>query len=184
MVSFDKKQKISFSVCIIVLTVLLGLNIYFLKENIQNQKKYKAKAVNSRALTKRDSKKNCSLILETKYKKCGHIITEYKKIDSSKYDCIADIEKDYRGYEVTLFSSDKIIMNREVNGLCPEHYIIKDHDGYVTVYWEQKDGKDYKIKEITNIRVKTLSLQEQQMLQSGIKAYKEELFQRLEDLSS
>lgn len=182
MIDFNKKRKILFALSVIVLSVLLGINIYFLKINIQRQSK--SRTVNATVLTENDTKKDCNLILETKYKKCGHTIIENKKIDSRKYSCIADIEKDYKGYEATFFSSDKIIMHREVDKLCPKHYIIKDHNGYVTVYWEQKDGNDYKIKEMTNIRVKTLSLEEQQLLSTGIKAYGDELYQRLEDLNS
>ncbi|MBP3502670.1 MAG: BofC C-terminal domain-containing protein [Clostridia bacterium] len=123
-------------------------------------------------------------ILEIKqyYKKCGHTIQEKNEVPKDIVNMTRrDVEKYYDGWRIDEFSEDKILIYKENEGVCNEHYIVKDNDGYVTIYNENKDGEESFVR-ATDILTKYLPDEDKEILKQGIEVIgKQGLEQFLED---
>lgn len=116
------------------------------------------------------------------YKKCGHTIQEKCEVPKDIVNMTrTDVEKYYDGWKIDEFSEDMISIYKENDGLCNEHYIVKENDGYVTIYNENKDGKESMVR-TTDILSKYLPDEDKEILEQGIKVTgKQGLDQFLED---
>lgn len=122
------------------------------------------------------------LIFETYYKDCKHITVE--RIDIPK-ECInltqEDLKNKYKDYEIKEFSSSEVILYEEKEGICDEHYIIRENNGYVSIYTIDSYGKET-LKETTEIVTVYLPEIDKMRLKEGIKVNgKEELNLAIED---
>lgn len=125
---------------------------------------------------------NCLFTFETYYKDCKHIVNE--KVNIPK-ECInkteEELQEKYKDFKIKSFKSEEVIFYEEKEGICNEHYIIKDNNGYVAIYTVDSFGKET-LKEITEIVTTYLPETDKQKLKEGIKAIgKEELNTHLED---
>lgn len=129
---------------------------------------------------------NTQVVLKTSYSLCGH---EEEKIEE-KSNVInlkkEELEKIYKGWNITNFSSDEVDLEREVDGICGEHYIITEENGFVVVYKKNvndttgKVGKEEFIT--TDISVEYLPQEDLDNIRSGEEIYgKENLNRFLED---
>ncbi len=87
-------------------------------------------------------------------------------------------------WEIVSFSSKEVVMRKTIEGESVQHYIVGIKDGYVAVFYKTPiNGSD--LKEITNTPIKSLTEEEQNMLEDGIHVVGEEqLLKVLEDYSS
>lgn len=125
---------------------------------------------------------NCLFVFETYYKDCKHTITE--KIDIPK-ECVNQTEEElqekYKDFKIKEFTSTEVTFYEEKEGICNEHYIIKDNNGYVAIYTVDSFGKET-LKETTEIVTSYLPETDRAKLKEGIQAIgKEELNARIED---
>lgn len=129
---------------------------------------------------------NTQVVLKTSYSLCGH---EEEKIED-KSNVInlkkEELAKIYTGWNITNFSSDEVELEREVDGICGEHYIITEENGFVVVYKKSvnettgKVGKEEFIT--TDISVEYLPQEDLDNIKSGEEIYgKENLNRFLED---
>ena len=58
-------------------------------------------------------------------------------------------------------------MQKDFNGSCNEHFLVKSNDGYVCIY-NIKDDNSIELKEKTDIAVKYLSLVDMNELENGV----------------
>ena len=113
---------------------------------------------------------NTTIIFESYYSKCGHSKIRSEKISSEYVNKTkVEIQKIYSDWEIKSFSSDRIELYKNENSLCGNHYIIKDEDGYVTVYNINKDGQEV-LSDKTDISTKYLPKDDNDLLKNGIKA--------------
>jgi len=125
------------------------------------------------------------IIIEKKYTKCGHVI-------SSKIDVPIDminltesqLKLAFKNWNIVKFSPEKIIISQKIHSKCRNHFILKEKDGFVAVYYQQPiDG--IALKEVTPLLAKNLPQKERSRLKDGIKIESQkELAQTLEDLGS
>ena len=125
---------------------------------------------------------NCLFVFQTYYKNCKHTITE--KIDIPK-ECVNQTEEElqekYKDFKIKEFTSTEVTFYKEKEGICDEHYIIKDNNGYVAIYRVDSFGKE-SLKETTEIVTSYLPETDRAKLKEGIQAIgKEELNARIED---
>ena len=125
---------------------------------------------------------NCTLILKKYYKKCGHTTKDYATIPEELVNKTEqEVKEMYNNWKVIGFSSEEIVLYREVDGICNEHYILKDLDGYIAIYNIDENGKEF-LKEKTEITTQYLPKEDLNRIKQGIKAEgKEELNSKLED---
>lgn len=125
---------------------------------------------------------NCLFTFQTYYKECNHTINE--RIDIPK-ECVNQTEEElqekYKDYMIKKFTSAEITFYQEKEGICNQHYIIKDNNGYVAIYTVDSFGKET-LKETTEIVTAYLPEADKIKLKEGIKATgQEELNSRIED---
>ena len=125
---------------------------------------------------------NATLILKKHYKECDHTIKEYAEIPEEFVNLTkSEIEKEYPEWEVEKFTPLDIILIKEEEGFCNEHFILKEEQGVITVYKIDKQGEE-SLYDTTGISVEYLTESNKLELKNGIKVYgKEELNSMLEN---
>ena len=125
---------------------------------------------------------NCLFIFKTYYKKCEHITVEKEDIEEVMVNKTKeDLEKIYKNWNIVTFRSDEVLFYKEKEGICNEHYVLKELDGYIAIYTldEQENAT---LKETTSILTAYLPEEDKQRLNEGIRVNgKEGLNQALED---
>ena len=126
---------------------------------------------------------NAKLVTNIYYDECGHTIKRTSTIDNTYINLTKEeLAKEYKEWEIKEFSSDEIVLYKEADGICNEHYIVRDKEGFVAIY--SLDSKENEtLEEITEISTGFLTITDLGKLQGGIKLYgRENLNSLLEDL--
>ena len=85
---------------------------------------------------------NCKLILSKYYKECKDKINEYLTIPTELVNCTEkQLQERYKDWEIKTFSSNQIILYKEIDGECGEHYILKENNGKIIIYKKDENGK-------------------------------------------
>ncbi len=124
---------------------------------------------------------NCSIIFKRHYNDCGHTIEQYASIPTELVNKTEeDLQKQYEGWTIEEFSRNQIILYREFDSECGEHYILREKDGKVAIYL--KTGDTEELVEETEIATEFLTQTDRLELQNGIEANgRVELNQLIED---
>ena len=128
---------------------------------------------------------DATLILSRYYVVCGHTITEETAVPADLVNrTLEELTTACRDWEVREFSNKRVMLLKRMSGKCPEHYILREKDGRVAVYYETPvSGID--LKEVTPILIEGLRNEDRERLKKGIPvASKRELAHVLEDLGS
>ena len=110
---------------------------------------------------------NCSITFKRYYSDCGHTIEEYVSVPTELVNKTEeDLQQKYEGWSIEEFSRNQIVLYREFDSECGEHYVLRDNDGKVTVYL--KEGNSEEIVEETDIATEFLTETDKIELQNGI----------------
>lgn len=125
---------------------------------------------------------NAEIILIQKYKRCGHTVTTKEMAPREIVNLNEEKVKEYyKGWNVDKFSSNEIQLSRINDGICGEHYIIRESDGFISISCKNDSG-EYIFKGLTDISVQYLPEEDLNKLQKGIEVVgKEALNKFLED---
>ena len=125
---------------------------------------------------------NATLVIKKHYKECGHTTKNYAEIPEEFVNLREEeLKENLTAWQIKGFSPDEIVIYQESEGLCDEHYIIRDEAGNVAIYNIDKNNIE-SLVELTEIATQYLTEQDQTNLQQGIRAIgKEELNSILED---
>ena len=191
------RKYITTMIIILILTITLGIVLgIFLKNNnysLNLLEKSKTKfaeednVINGIELVKTSSLEiktspNTLMIFKIYHEDCGHTSIERKNILEDFVNMTKEeIEKEYSDWQVEKFEKGEVIFLKNETGICNEHYVIRDKDGYVTIYNIDASGKEV-LKEKTSIITSYLPDIDKKELREGIKIIgKDELNARLED---
>ncbi|MGN1311033.1 MAG: BofC C-terminal domain-containing protein [Clostridia bacterium] len=193
------KKTIWVMVCIIaiVLGFFVGKHLYKKEEsnnnvNLQNTvtntqiNNTVEKVTNTEIPTSMSEEKvsiNTEIIEKVYYKECDHIIeTPVKNIEKYINMDEEDIRKSFQGWEIEEFTPEKLVLYKQEEDFCNEHFLIKDVDGYVTIYTLNSLDNVLEILETTEIETKYLTDTDKKNLIDGIKVYtKKDLNKVIED---
>ncbi len=125
---------------------------------------------------------NCVIVEKQYYKDCDHIIRDTKEVPEEYINYSKEeFEKEYADWDVEDFTSNQIIVYKENEGYCNEHYVIRENNGVLAVYTIDKNGEET-LKETTEIQVMYLPQEDLEKFQQGIEVLGEsELRSTLED---
>ena len=125
---------------------------------------------------------NTILTLQKYYTECGHTIETSNALSEEEVNLTEDeIREKYADWNLELFSSEEIILLKEVDSFCGEHYLVTEKDGFIAISTVDQDGT-VTFKEKTNIPVEYLPETDRITLKNGIMVYgTEELNKLLED---
>lgn len=186
------------SVVVITSAIITGIIIFSPKEDEQNiqvaevkeeniiddcTEEYEAsKIIETNAENEEKISPNASITIRKYYTDCGHTTSEYKTIPAELVNKTQkELEKIYNGYEVIKFTDTDIVLEKQENGNCNEHYIVKDKDGKVAIYEVQLDGTE-KEYEVTDISTEYLTATDRNNIEKGIEVNgKQNLNQLIED---
>lgn len=125
---------------------------------------------------------NCLITLKRYYNECNHTINEYIDVPKELVNGTKeDIQKEYPNWEIQKYSSNEIIIYKEFDSNCGQHFILRDNDGKIVIYKinENNEEEEY---ERTEISVEYLTDTDKIEIQKGIRVNGiEELNQLIED---
>ena len=124
---------------------------------------------------------NCSIIFRRHYNDCGHTIEQYSSVPTKLVNKTEeDLQEQYQGWTIEEFSRNQIVLYREFDSECGEHYVLREKDGKVVVYLRTGDTEE--LVEETDIATEFLTETDRIELQNGIEANgRVELNQLIED---
>lgn len=125
---------------------------------------------------------NCLITLKRYYNECQHTINEYIDIPQNLVNGTReDLEKEYPNWEIQRYSSNEIILYREFDSNCGQHFILRNDNGKITIY-KINESNEEEVYERTEISVEYLTETDKIEIQNGIRVNGiEELNQLIED---
>ena len=124
---------------------------------------------------------NCSFTFKRHYLVCDHTTNEYVNIPEKMVNATYDVlQKNYADWNIEKFSSNEVILSKDFEGECGEHYILRDIDGNVVVF-KIVNGIEEEYEK-TDISVDYMTETDKISFKNGLKVYgKQNLSQILED---
>ena len=125
---------------------------------------------------------NAFITFKQTYKKCGHTTSEFVEVPQEFVNLTEDeLKEKYSDWTVEKFKDTDIVISKEVEGSCNEHYVVRDVDGTVTVFHILEDGSEEEYM-VTDIATEYLTDTDKIEMQNGIKVNgKQNLNQLIED---
>lgn len=125
---------------------------------------------------------NCLFEFKTYYKGCKHTTTKRENIPEELVNKTEiEMQDRYKDYKIEEFTANNIVLYQEKEGICDEHYLLKENNGYIAIYKIDNAGKEI-LKENTQIVTTYLPETDKQNLKNGIKIIgRENLSLTLED---
>ena len=198
----DKMKKYTIATIIIIITIIgffTGIylykiidvennsNIEIAKEQIEDECTYLGEfAYNDNLISANSSEEktspNCVVVLKIYYEECGHIIEKKETIKDADVNLTEkELQERFPDWEIQKFTSSEIVLYKEVNDFCNEHYMVKEQDGYVVIFSIDKNNNKTFLEK-TNISILYLEDEDLNKLKSGIYVEsKKELNKILED---
>lgn len=182
----DDNNSSSNWVAIVLLTIILGITSGIIVHVYSNEKREEStlKQANEFERMEQEEKSNIvkvssneekttpntTITFETYYNKCGHVKINKKTIDKDDVNkSLNEIKEKYNDYSIESFNKDEIVLKKEVDKLCDDHYIVREDDGYISVYNVDENGNET-LKNRTDILTKYLPNEDIDLLKKGIKA--------------
>lgn len=117
---------------------------------------------------------NANLLIRKHYKQCDHTVIAYAEIPAEMVNKTQEeVESKYPQFVLVGFSPYEVIVEKEVEGICNEHYMVKEKDGMIAIYIVDENGKET-LKEETNITTEYLPEEDLKKIKEGIKIYGQE----------
>ena len=125
---------------------------------------------------------NAELVIKKYYKECGHTTEEKRNVANDMVNKTQEeIEKLYPDYKVESFLNNKIVLIKEEEGQCDEHYIVRDQNSNIMIYKTLGAGTE-EIYQNTGISTEYLPETDKISLRDGIKVFgRENLNSIIED---
>ena len=125
---------------------------------------------------------NAFITFKQTYNECGHTKVEFVEVPQEFVNLTEEeLKQKYPEWNVEKFTDTDIILNKEVEGNCNEHYIVKDINGIVTVFHVLEDGTEEEYQ-VTDIATEYLTDTDKIEMEKGIKVNgKQNLNQLIED---
>ena len=111
---------------------------------------------------------NAIIIFKTYHKLCKHTKQENVEVPIKLVNLGRKELQDYYGeWELKGFSNNEIVLYKEVDGYCDEHYKIKRNGGKVCIYHLDETGKS-KLEKDTDVSMDFLPDEDREKLEDGI----------------
>lgn len=132
--------------------------------------------------TEEKTSPNCIITLKVYYEVCEHLIETRKNIEEAQVNLTEDeLKQKFPEWEIQKFTSNEIVLYKEVNEFCNEHFLLKEEEGYITIYKLDENNKA-EFFQTTEFSIEYLAEEDLSKIRNGIKVYTEkELNKTLED---
>ena len=125
---------------------------------------------------------NAFITFKETYIECGHTTSEFVEVPQEFVNLSKEeLQEKYGEWNIEKFTDTDIILSKEVEGSCNEHFLVKDVDGIVTVFKVLDDGTEEEYQ-VTDIATEYLTETDKIEMEKGIKVnVKQNLNQLIED---
>ena len=184
----------------IILGFLTGMYLYKINQIDYNSKEQIAKTVEDEctilgelndqelenlittSIEEEKASPNCIITLKIYYNKCEHLLESKQKIEDTEVNLTEEeLKERFSDWEVQKFTPTEIVLYKEVNEFCNEHYLLKEKDGYIAIF-KLDENNNQTFLELTDISTQYLTEEDLEKIQEGITIYtKKELNKTLED---
>lgn len=151
---------------------------------IDEKEKYEFAMLNLEATNANSIKisPNANITFKICYKECGHTIVEKEKVEETLVNLTKEeFHAQYKEWSIEEFKENNIILYKEEDGICNEHYFLKEENGYIVIY-ELKQNQNKQLLKVTDISTKYLPESDLVEIGNGMTIYtKQELNKFLED---
>ena len=189
----DNMRKIT--IIIITIGIILGflIGIYLYNTNQESKNLIISEKEEAKTETKKEDKEvsnqeklitpNTKIIIKTYYKDCNHIIEESAALEDEWINLNEEeLSKQANNFIIQKFSPEEVVLYKEENGFCNEHYLLIEKNGYIEVYFLDEKGEMKFMTNIVDIATELLPEKDREELKTGIKVYgKKELNKKIED---
>ena len=125
---------------------------------------------------------NAFITFKETYEGCGHTKVDFVEVPEDFVNLSKEELKDkYSDWNIEKFTDTDIILSKDFEGSCDEHFIVKDVNGVVTVFKIKEDGTEEEYQ-ITDIATEYLTDTDKIEMEKGIRVNgKQNLNQLIED---
>ena len=114
---------------------------------------------------------NTVLILRKKYAKCGHTTSSRATMPEEMVNLTKEeIAEKYPNWEVEEFSKDQIVLLKNADSFCGEHYLLIEEDGNINLYMIDEAGEK-RFKRKVDIATQYLPETDRITLRNGLMVY-------------
>lgn len=126
---------------------------------------------------------NTKIIEKVYYKECNHLVIKEGKANEELVNLSEEELKEKKPeYEIQKFTPEEVVIFKEVQDFCNEHYLIKDDEGYLGIYQLDKNGNVKDLFQLTEIPTDFLPEEDKEKIKNGLRVdTKEELSKIVED---
>lgn len=122
---------------------------------------------------------NANLIIRKHYKQCDHTVITYAEVPENMVNKTQEkVESEYPQFVLVGFSPYEITVEKEVDGICNEHYMVKEKNGTIAIYTVDENDKET-LKEETKIATEYLPEEDLEKIKNGIRIYGQEALNSL-----
>ncbi len=157
----------------------------YISKNISNEvkintvKNNKVEEISTSAYEEKISA-NAEIIEETYYNECNHQIDyTLKKTDEYVNMTEDEIQKEFPTWEIKEFSPERVVLYKEEDDFCNEHFLVKDEEGFVTIYTIDNNEDVLELLDKTDIATKYLTQADRENLEKGMVVYTEKNLNKL-----
>lgn len=116
---------------------------------------------------------NTFIEIRIHYNKCNHNITKLNEKDNNIVNMTEEeykeyLKDNYPNVKVVKFSSKEIILEEERDHLCPNHYIIGEHEGKIAIFMIDENGEKVLDRVFVDYPITLLKEIDQKKLKEGI----------------
>ena len=141
---------IGLSALVIVMGIICGILINKLNNNFNEQLETQLKIAkekefenqNTAIITSTSEIKtspNCKFIFKTHYSECKHTTEEIVDIPETCVNATEEeIQIEYKDWKIKDFNPLGVTFFKEIEGTCDNHYIIRENNGYISIYRMKK----------------------------------------------
>ena len=178
----DNMRKIT--ILIITIGIILGflIGIYLYNTNQESKNLIISEKEEAKTETKKEDKEvsnqeklitpNTKIIIKTYYKDCNHIIEESATPADEWINLNEEeLSKQANNFTIQKFSPEEVVLYKEENGFCNEHYLLIEKNGYIEVYFLDEKGEMKFMTNIVDIATELLPEKDREDLNTGIKVY-------------
>ena len=114
------------------------------------------------------------MVIRKNFKLCGHTTVNRMNIPMEMVNYTeSELEKKYTGWNIEKFTQEEVILSKEIEANCDEHYVLRIEEEKLKIYSQITEDKYNYIDEL-NIQIELLPSLELAELEHGIEVYGEE----------
>ena len=143
--SFMRKEFIYFVILVVLIAAVIGGIVGVLKRtpNISEAKAAnevqnvpeKENTVVTTASSEEKVSPNATFALKKYYDECSHFDYEEAELPHELVNLTQEeVEEYYAGWEVEKFAKDQLVLTKEIDGYCNQHFLIKLDNDLVNIY--------------------------------------------------